>query len=125
MKNYDLLADYTNVRDTLLNDTLGRNEFLFRFVSLLQSVEGMNCSIALDAQWGAGKTFFVQQAHLVLDVLNPYIQKDSISGNLKSDVSEIEERIKLKGLEGQKPQLAVYYSAWKNDNSVCTLDCER
>ncbi len=117
MKNYDLLADYTNVRDTLLNDTLGRNEFLFRFVSLLQSVEGMNCSIALDAQWGAGKTFFVQQAKLVLDVLNPYIQKDSISGNLKSDVSEIEERIKLKGLEGQNPQLAVYYNAWENDNS--------
>lgn len=117
MKNYDLLADYTNVRNTLLNDTLGRNEFLFRFVSLLQSVEGMNCSIALDAQWGAGKTFFVQQAHLVLNVLNPYIQKDGVSDESQADISKIKGLIKGKGIEGQNPQLAVYYNAWENDSS--------
>lgn len=85
MKSFDLNPNYNNIKNTLLTNELGRNKFLFRFISLLQSIDDMNCSIALDAQWGAGKTFFVKQAKLVFDAINPYIETDKLTEELKND----------------------------------------
>ena len=92
MKTYDLLPIYENIKDTFLKDTLKRNNYLYRFISLLQSIDDMNCTIALDGKWGAGKTFFIQQAKLLLDVLNPYIEKDNLSDQLKDDYNKILEK---------------------------------
>lgn len=117
MKNYDLLPVYENIKDTFLKDTLKRNEYLYRFITLLQSIDDMNCSIALDGKWGSGKTFFIKQAKLLLDVLNPYIEKDNISEQLKDDYSKILEKCTSHKLSNANLQLPVYYNAWENDNS--------
>lgn len=116
MKSYDLIPNYENIKTALLENKLERNKFLFRFITLLQSIEDMNCSIALDAQWGAGKTFFVKQAKLILDVINPYIQTDHLSENVKDDYDKILKLIEKNGITNN-PQLCVYYNAWENDNT--------
>ena len=67
-----------NIRETLLNDQLGRNEELRQFVRLLNSIDG-NCTIALDGDWGSGKTFFVKQAQMIIDSFNEYKNKKAIS----------------------------------------------
>ena len=115
MKNYDLLPKYENIKNTLLNDTLKRNNYLFRFISLLQNIKNTNCSIALDGQWGAGKTFFVQQAKLILDSINPYIQIENISENMKQDFSAIKQLSEKNNVDNS-PQLCAYYNAWENNN---------
>lgn len=115
MKNYDLLPTYENIKNTLLNNKLDRNKSLFKFISLLQNIDNENISIAIDAQWGAGKTFFVQQAKLVLDAINPYIQTDNISKEKQDDFNKIKKLPENYGINNT-PQLCVYYNAWENDN---------
>ena len=115
MKSYDLIPNYNNIKTSLINNNLERNKFLFRFLSLLQNIEDMNCSIALDAQWGAGKTFFVKQTKLVLDAINPYIQTEHLSEDMKEDFSKIKKLSETYGIQNN-PQLCVYYNAWENDN---------
>lgn len=117
MKTYDLLPIYENIKDTFLKDTLKRNNYLYRFISLLQSIDDMNCTIALDGKWGAGKTFFIQQAKLLLDVLNPYIEKDNLSDQLKDDYNKILEKCTSHKLNEATLQLPIYYNAWENDNA--------
>lgn len=115
MKNYDLDPNYTNIKTTLLDNELERNKFLFRFITLLQSIKNMNYSIALDAQWGAGKTFFVKQAKLVFDAINPYVEFNNLPKELKYDYDNILKKVEKYEIK-DIPQLCVYYNAWENDN---------
>lgn len=64
MKAYDLKPSPKNLTETYCTDAIGRNADLFRFISILDSIED-SCSIALDGNWGSGKTFFVKQAKMV------------------------------------------------------------
>lgn len=121
MKTMELQPTRENLIDTLSEDLLDRNVSLYRFVSLLDHIEGCQ-SISIDAPWGAGKTFFVKQAKLVLDAFNPTVAFDSD-----------EERNKITGamtrfvnMSGEndkelQPQVCVYYDAWSNDNDVDPL----
>ena len=59
-----------------MQDSIGRNKFLYKFISILEKIDG-SCSIAVDADWGAGKTFFVKQVKLILDSYNSLIDLDS------------------------------------------------
>lgn len=58
MKAYELKPTNENLLKTYLEDTIGRNSDIFRFAAILDAV-GDGCSIALDGNWGSGKTFFV------------------------------------------------------------------
>ena len=58
MRTFDLQPTYENVLTAFEKDILNRNIDVLRFTELLNSIES-SCSIALDARWGAGKTFFV------------------------------------------------------------------
>ena len=73
MKTFELQPTYENILATFEKDILGRNIDLLRFTELLNSIDS-GCSIALDARWGAGKTFFVKQVKLVLDAFNVHIE---------------------------------------------------
>lgn len=63
-----------NIRETLLNDQLGRFEELSQFVRLLNSIDD-NCTIALDGDWGSGKTFFIKQVQMIIDAYNGRLDK--------------------------------------------------
>lgn len=110
MKTYDLKPTDENLLNTLKEDTIERNASIFKFISILGSLED-SCSIALEGNWGSGKTFFVKQTKMILDAFNQYNTKmnktkkeaviDVCNGKLKQD--EIQ------------PHVCVYYDAWKND----------
>ena len=73
MKSFELQPTEDNIWETYEKDMLGRNADIFSFVLLLDSVD-TSFSIALDAQWGDGKTFFVKQTKMVLDAFNDFTE---------------------------------------------------
>ena len=73
MKSFELQPTEENIWETYDKDMLGRNADIFSFVLLLDSVD-TSFSIALDAQWGDGKTFFVKRTKMVLDAYNDYTE---------------------------------------------------
>lgn len=110
MRISELRPTEENIRNTYLNDTIGRNREVNAFVDILNTLEN-SCAIALDGVWGSGKTFFVQQVKMILDACC----RDS------EDVDK--QRVKQKWTtmhQGKEPefqtQLCVYYDAWENDN---------
>lgn len=115
MKSTALQPTFENIKSSLINDSIGRNEDLRYFLKLLDSLEGCY-SLALDGGWGSGKTFFVRQAKLALDCLNG-------NSHVKIDPEtriQIEE-IALKKKKGDKYEIkqtysTVYYDAWMNDS---------
>lgn len=113
MKSYELKPSYDNLLKTYLDDTIGRDKDIFRFASMLNAIDD-NCSIALDGNWGNGKTFFVKQIKMFLDANNDFITPIHDEG-----IACIKNQCK-KYLGEQatnfQPQVCVYYDAWENDN---------
>lgn len=50
-----------NIMSTFETDLISRNSDVLRMASILQNID-RGASIALDAKWGAGKTFFCKTA---------------------------------------------------------------
>lgn len=118
MKSLDLTPTNENVYNSLINDSIGRGEFVRQFVKMLNAIED-NCTIALEGNWGSGKTFFVKQVKMVLDAHNPNYQP--VNGFLTEERRKIikEKCSEFNTEDGStelKPQLCVYYDAWQNDN---------
>lgn len=118
MKSLDLTPTNENVYNSLINDSIGRGEFVRQFVKMLNAIED-NCTIALEGNWGSGKTFFVKQVKMVLDAHNPNYQP--VNGFLTEERRKVikEKCSEFNTEDGStelKPQLCVYYDAWQNDN---------
>ena len=115
MKIVDLQPTAENILDTYSDDAIGRNGDIFRFVNMLNSIN-RPFSVAVDAPWGAGKTFFVKQAKLVLDAFNPHTKcLEQIEADL---VQNAWRRNKGADKVDFQPQVTVYYDAWRNDNDT-------
>ena len=115
MKTYDLKPTYENLYQTFLDDIIKRNQDVFRFVTALDALED-SCSIALDGNWGSGKTFFIKQAKMVLDAANEYIDT-TYDENI--DIEKINDARKKYYGEGNSElqnQVCIYYDAWEHDN---------
>lgn len=118
MRSLDLTPTNENVYNSLINDSIGRGEFVRQFVKMLNAIED-NCTIALEGNWGSGKTFFVKQVKMVLDAHNPNYQP--VNGFLTEERRKVikEKCSEFNAEDGStelKPQLCVYYDAWQNDN---------
>lgn len=118
MRSLDLTPTNENVYNSLINDSIGRGEFVRQFVKMLNAIED-NCTIALEGNWGSGKTFFVKQVKMVLDAHNPNYQP--VNGFLTEERRKVikEKCSEFNDEDGStelKPQLCVYYDAWQNDN---------
>jgi hypothetical protein len=113
MKLYELKPTRENILNALTNDAIGRNKDVFAFVDILNSID-RSCSIAIDGSWGSGKTFFVNQAKMILDAKNEFNR--SIDEDEKASI-EREWKMFHKNQEREyQPQVTVYYDAWENDN---------
>lgn len=106
-----------NLFDTLEKDYIGRTTDVINFVRMICAIDG-GSSIALDAKWGEGKTFFVKQAKLILDAYNDYGYDDTAHGLLDTDKGK-----KIKDIFNRvypdyvvPPMITVYYDAWEHDN---------
>ena len=108
MKNYSLEPTEENAWKLLQKNPIRRNEYVFQFVRLLTHMEDGCYSVALNGDWGSGKTFFVKQVKLILDAFNS-----------QSHVGD-DEREKIRTLynKNEKPNCytTVYYDAWTYDN---------
>lgn len=113
----ELQPTKNNLIQTLERDSIGRTRSAFR---LCQYLSGINSgfSIALDNQWGGGKTFFVKQIKLILDAYNPF-SPHSLSANDTVRIKKVAEK-HVRGIDkalSETPYVTVYYDAWDNDNS--------
>lgn len=109
-----LESNKENIFKTFENDSIGRNKDVFEFVRYLHEITE-HYSIAIDGSWGSGKTFFVKQAKMVLDSLNPYTQFESeyTEDELLGVKSLWESYNDAKTKVGN--HLCVYFDAWQYD----------
>lgn len=112
MRAYDLKPTNENLLKTYVENTIGRNEDLFRFVSILNSIED-GCSIALDGNWGSGKTFFVKQVKMLLDAHNSF---NGCNDESRDEIISVRNHYYRGNVFALQPQVCVYYDAWENDN---------
>ena len=108
MISYELKPTFDNLKKSILEDSVGRNKSIANFIKLLDEIDG-NVAIALDDNWGNGKTFFVKQTQMVL-------QSRISSGEELNDVKQCME--KLLKIDTMRNYLPVYYDAWSNDNDT-------
>lgn len=112
MKKYDIQPTEDNLKESLNKNTTGRNENIYQLLRLLNHQEG-SWSIAINGDWGSGKTFFVKQCKYVLDCLNS-------SNNFQKENINSEKLFNRENLDdiNKKPFRTVYYDAWEHDNET-------
>lgn len=112
MKSLELKPNKEILLETLEKNIIGRNTEIINFIRLLDSIKS-NFSIAIDNDWGTGKTFFVKQAKMILDAYNDHSYDYELS-----NLERIKNVIDIKNID---LHLAVYYNAWENDNQKSPL----
>lgn len=114
MNTFELSPSPENILRTFEQNLLKRNDDLAYFIGILNSIES-NFSIALDAPWGAGKTFFIKQVKMILDSFNDHITSEYT--NKRDQVRNTwNTTIKISEKPDIKPFISAYYDAWINDN---------
>lgn len=111
MKKYELEATDTNIRNTLIDDRIGNQEYLSSIIRLLSSIDD-NEVICIDGNWGVGKTFLVKQ----LIYLIVHCNEDN---NEQFKIVESEKDILTKLFQNN---LVFYYNAWENDDHSNVLE---
>lgn len=111
MKNYSFKPNDEHVLELLRANPLGRSKYVLRFVTLLSHMEDDCYSIALNGDWGTGKTFFIKQVKLILDTYNPISR---LSEYTRKEVKSLEQ----KDFNYPANYTTVYYDAWANDSHV-------
>ena len=115
IKSFELEPTRENLLNTLTKDLLERNKSVWQFARFCDAQDG-KCSIAIDAKWGQGKTFFVRHVQLLLDSFNAFTS--SVTEEERAMIKQAFSRYIGNGdnaIELQ-PQICVYYDAWANDN---------
>lgn len=113
MKSFVLKPTYENLFETYKNNAIDRNQYIFQFIEILNSIEG-GYSIAVDGNWGSGKTFFTKQVKMVMDAHNKFIENEHSEDN--NTIVSIRNQHYGRNSFELWPQVCVYYDAWENDN---------
>lgn len=108
MKNYSLKPTNENILELFQNNITGRTETVFQLIDLLNSIDEC-CTIAVNGEWGSGKTFFIKQVKMALDCINGF----STMGDNERD--EIKQYFP-KEYPSNQTYTTVYYDSWINDN---------
>lgn len=101
MRNLDLKINEENVKYILRNNFINRNKYIGSFFKLINGIEN-NKIIALDGEWGSGKTWFVKSIE--------YLINSNVNEELNIVDKDIMENIKLN-------YMTFYYNAWENDDA--------
>ncbi len=114
MNLFELIPSEENIYNTYIEDSIDRSREVVKFAEILDAIPS-NCSIAIDSYWGSGKTFFVKQVKMLLDIYN-----DFIDDNYSIDKNKFKHSTDVFFNKGYKfdiqPQIAIYYDAWENDD---------
>lgn len=109
MKSYSHKPTDDNVLHLLKSNLIGRKQDIMRFLTLLSNMEDDCYSIALNGEWGSGKTFFIKQVKLLLDAKNPYSR---MPDEVRKEVLKIVDP----NFSVPESYTTIYYDAWINDN---------
>ena len=113
MKLYEVKPTFENLQSTFINDSIGRTTDVCLFVKALYSIDN-TVTFGIDGKWGTGKTFFVKQAKMVIDSLNPNSIEYSFD---KMDQIKKEFLSKTDNdLNKYVPYVTAYYDAWQHDS---------
>lgn len=117
IKSLELEPTKDNILRTITQNTIDRNQSVWQFVRFCDAQES-HCSIALDAQWGYGKTFFVKQAKMILESFNAFT--NTISDEEKTQIKDAFSQYIGSGDSAinLQPHVCMYYDAWSNDNDI-------
>lgn len=103
MNRYDLEPNKENIIRTLRDNVFNRNQYIRKFYKLLLYADGIE-SIAVDGEWGTGKTFFARQLQYVINSNNSFFKSN--------------EKCPIEIENPDETMFSVYYDAWKNDNDI-------
>lgn len=105
MKNLDLKLNEENIHYVLKNNFINRNRYISSFLKLINGLEE-NKIIALDGEWGSGKTWFVKSVE--------YLMNSELNNELNIVDKEIMNKVKDK-------YMTFYYNAWENDDAKSAM----
>lgn len=114
MKKSTLDATNENIWNSIRKNEFDRIYDICDFINLLERLEG-NAYISLDADWGAGKTFFVRQVEESLKFCNKCSFHIGSVSSLPS-YEYLKDCLPLKSIELKQSYLPVYYNAWLYDS---------
>lgn len=104
MINLDLKDSKENIKLVLEKDYIDRNKYLNGLINILNSLEESKI-IALDGDWGSGKTFFLKSLKYLME-------------NETTRINNIE----TESLEKLKREYMIfYYNAWENDDASSAM----
>lgn len=112
LKSTELLPTRENLIETLEKDILGRNKHVWQFACFCDAQQD-RCSIAIDSNWGKGKTFFVKHVQMLIESFNDFRKGDLDRDRIKK---VFEKYSKANGEKGFVPEVCVYYDAWEHDD---------
>jgi KaiC/GvpD/RAD55 family RecA-like ATPase len=107
MKNYELSANDENIKFTIEENILKRNDKLVNLIKLLDNIDD-NFIISIDGGWGTGKTFFIKQ----LIYLSQHYEELNCFLPLHKELFK----------SFSKKHLVAYYNAWENDDHENPLE---
>ena len=108
IKSMELEPTRENLLETLSKNLLDRNKSVWQFASFCDAQDG-KCSIAIDAKWGSGKTFFVRHVQMLIESFNDFT----------TAVTE-EERTTIRGVFG-RARAQVTINRNLNQKCACTM----
>ena len=113
LKQYNIEPTDENILAALRQDVTGRNASLTPFLEIID--HSFVSTLALNGDWGSGKTFFIKQAMMLLQ----WVDADSglaadFRGVLNSLIGNPQSGLTAPTLSG--PYRTVYYNAWLYDD---------
>lgn len=117
MDYYDIKPTEENLVKEFDNDVLGRKAEMISIIRILDAVDD-NYTISLDAPWGAGKTFFVKQAVMILNGVNKEFTKNysSLVTSKQKEIANNYTALTAERYPLKQDHLAIYFDAWSYDD---------
>ncbi len=92
---FEVLPTDDNLDRAILTDSVERNKYLFEFYNMLNSDANIGVkTVALDGNWGSGKTFFVKSAILLMNEKSKSRLSEKIEKLLKNSTDEQARNLK-------------------------------
>lgn len=113
LKQYNIEPTDENILAALRQDVTGRNASLTPFLEIID--HSFVSTLALNGDWGSGKTFFIKQAMMLLQWVDADSGLDAdFRGVLNSLIGNPQYALTAPTLSG--PYRTVYYNAWLYDD---------
>lgn len=107
----ELLPEPENIYQAFKTDSVNRVDLVFDLFEMINTPSFEISSIAIDGQWGSGKTFFIQ---MLMMLIESKANKKDLKDEYKDFVLQIERKYNTR--ETECLITPVYYDSWQNDS---------